>query len=88
MANLRTLSALLIRCFLVLTTFMCLGIAMIYFLHDLAYSIHAQIFTNLTPEHFDATIYQMFAQLKIWGLILFLAPWIALQHYFISYPEA
>lgn len=79
MPSLKTVSAVLGRCFLLFIGLQILSVVLVYFCHEWAYGLHSQLFPSLTVEDFERSLYQMLIQTKTLGLMLFLIPWVAIK---------
>lgn len=79
MSSLKTVSAVLGRCFLLCVALQILALVLVTNLHDWAFGVHSWFFPTLTAEVFAESIYMFMGQLKLAGLVLFLIPWIAIK---------
>ena len=71
-------SALLLRSFLICVGFQLFVFAMLVFVHDWGYAMHSKFF-DISIEAFDLSAYCMLGAMKLFGLLVFLIPWLALQ---------
>lgn len=66
------------RCFLVSVAIQLALFGLTLALHDAAYTLHTRFF-ELSPPAFDTALYAFFAAMKLFGIVFFLVPWVALR---------
>ncbi len=75
--NLSILKRLLFKCSVLGFGLLIYSTIAVYFLNDVAYAIHSQMF-NVSKQHFNDSIYSFITFFKMLWLILFVIPYLAL----------